>query len=151
MACGSNKEQSNENEKNYEIYYMSNNTTSIASETRSIENAETKEMILSCLQELANPPKNLSYKKVLSEDLMLDKQDIQILQNGQIILDFPKEYNNLEDLTEILSRAAIVKTLCQLQAVKEIEFYIEGNPLLDSEGMPVGFLSKDSFMEEIGE
>ena len=63
------------------------------------------------------------------------------------VLDFQINKSGLE---EILSRAAIVKTLCQVSGVDYVEFYVEDQPLMLS-GKAVGLMNSDSFIDSLNE
>ena len=66
-------------------------------------------------------------------------------------LRFSPDYSSTQSITEVLRRAAIVKTLCQLEKVSSVEFYIGTQPLLMSNGKPVGILTAEDFIDSTGE
>lgn len=70
---------------------------------------------------------------------------------GLLSLRYSADYNLSSTITEVLRRAAIVKTLCQLHKVTAVEFYIGTQPLLTSAGKPVGMLTAESFIDSTGE
>ena len=49
----------------------------------------------------------------------------------------------------MLSRAAIVKTLCQLDGIDKVEFFVEDQPLM-VEGESIGQMDESSFVEDLG-
>lgn len=77
--------------------------------------------------------------------------EYKIDENGLLTLRFAPDYNSSQSVTEVLRRAAIVKTLCQLDKVSAIEFYIGTQPLLTSNGKPVGMLTAEDFIDSTGE
>lgn len=58
------------------------------------------------------------------------------------------DYNILKGYEEILARAAIVKSLCQLESVESVDFKVNGNMLTDSNNNLVGRLNDASFVDE---
>jgi germination protein M len=64
---------------------------------------------------------------------------------------FVGAYDSLDIYTEILVRAAIVKTLLQVDKVKSVAFYVNNSPLLDSTGEAVGAMTADTFIEDFGQ
>lgn len=58
------------------------------------------------------------------------------------------DYNILKGYEEILARAAIVKSLCQLETVESVDFKVNGNMLTDSNNNLVGRLNDTSFVDE---
>ncbi len=72
------------------------------------------------------------------------------LKETQLSIHFSAAYNGKDVLDEILSRAAIVKTLCQVEGIDFVEFYVEDQPLMLS-GNAVGLMNEDSFLESLNE
>lgn len=58
------------------------------------------------------------------------------------------DYNLLQGHEEILARAAMVKSLCQLEKVDSVDFKVNGNMLTDSNNNLVGRLNDTSFVDE---
>ena len=52
---------------------------------------------------------------------------------------------------EILCRAALTKTMTQIEGIDYISIYVADQPLLDSYGNPVGVLSDSDFIEGISD
>ena len=53
-------------------------------------------------------------------------------------------------MLEILRRAAIVKTLCQIPEITGVQFYIAGQPLTGSNMEAVGVMYADDFIDNTG-
>lgn len=88
------------------------------------------------------------------KDLITDRNPIyeyKVDENGLLSLRFAADYSTVQSITEVLRRAAIVKTLCQLDNVTAVEFYIGTQPLLTSGGKPVGMLTAEDFIDSTGE
>ena len=77
-----------------------------------------------------------------------DIRDFQ-LKEKQLTIYFLSSYYNLDKIDEVLLRASIVKTLCQLDGVEYVEFYVEEEPLT-IDGENVGIMSKLSFLDSVG-
>ena len=69
----------------------------------------------------------------------------------QITVDFSKEYYDMSPTQEVLTRAAIVKTLLQIKKYPYVMFTVESEPLVNSSKNAVGSMSEDSFVENPGE
>lgn len=78
----------------------------------------------------------------------VDIRDFQIREK-QLSLYFSKAYKNLQGIQEVLQRAAIVKTLCQVAGVEYVEFFVEDTSLM-VDGETVGVMSSLSFLDSIG-
>ncbi len=51
----------------------------------------------------------------------------------------------------MLSRAAIVRTLCQVEGIRFVSFKIEGEPYANANGYLVGLMSQDQFVDNAGD
>ena len=103
---------------------------------------ETKVMAGELLKQLQSSGDDAKAKSPISENV--DILDFQI-QNRQLAIFFSAAYYERSGVEEILSRAAIVETLCQLEAIDYVEFYVEDQPLMIS-GNAVGLMSRDRFV-----
>jgi len=77
--------------------------------------------------------------------------EYKVDENGLLTLRFSADYNVASTVTEVLRRAAIVKTVCQLEDITAVEFYIASQPLLNFAGKPVGMLTEKDFIDSTGE
>lgn len=87
-------------------------------------------------------------EELLDKYKNVDIRDFQIKEK-QMSLYFSKAYKNLHGIEEVLQRAAIVKTLCQVEGVEYVEFFVEDTSLL-IDGELVGVMSSLSFLDSIG-
>ncbi len=87
-------------------------------------------------------------------DIILKKYDkVKVrdfeIREKQLTIHFSSSYSNVKGIDEVLLRAAIVKTLCQVEGVDYVEFYIEDTPL-ETDGNQVGVMNELSFLDSIG-
>lgn len=68
-------------------------------------------------------------------------------ENGAVILDFGKDYLDLGKYEEISVRAAIVKTLTQLEGVETVYFSVNGDVLTYSGNNSAGAMKAESFAD----
>ncbi|MBP5304223.1 MAG: GerMN domain-containing protein, partial [Lachnospiraceae bacterium] len=59
-------------------------------------------------------------------------------------------YQLITGIEEILRRTAIVKTLTQIDGVDYVAFTAGGQPLMDSAGLPIGFMESGDFIDNTG-
>ena len=85
---------------------------------------------------------------------MMDNNPIyeyKIDETGLLTLRLSADYTVTSSITEVLRRASLVKTLCQLEGIAAVEFYIGSQPMLTSAGKPVGMLTAKDFIDSTGE
>lgn len=135
-------------EKNrYEIHYVNQDGTAVLYseyETLSIEKEAVLEELLA---ELKRVPDKLEYQPPLAGGFTL--LDYEITE-GQLVLNFDENYKKQEMIMEILTRAAIVRTLMQVPDVQYVSFLVEGEPLTDASGTVVGVMNADTFIDNQG-
>ena len=99
------------------------------------------------LEELSRPSTDIKYKPAIPKDVKVDKIEL----NGQIItVYFGSEYNNISNIGEKLVRAAVVQSLVKINGISAVRFKVGDKDLLDSRGLPVGIMTEDDFVKNIG-
>lgn len=143
-GCGEKKEEVSD----YYIYYLDKDKTKNVAVGFEPKASDTEGMIKEMLEALTKNTDSPDYQKVLPEDVLINEWK---LENAQLYLFFSNDYGELDNITEVLCRAAIVRTLTQLEGVDCISFYVGDSPLIDSNGNPVGLMTAESFVENPGE
>ncbi|WP_130836973.1 GerMN domain-containing protein [Lachnoclostridium sp. Marseille-P6806] len=128
------------------IYYLSKNITSIVPVSYVPEDTSTEGMIDELLAQLSREQDQIEYVSPISGFSLLGRT----LLNGNLTLDFTAEYHGLDVIREILSRAAIVDTLAQVNGVRTVTFEVEGLPLADDRGELIGPMSAEHFVFNLG-
>lgn len=142
-GCG---EKTDKQLMSYQVFYINSDGSGLTGKTYQLKDA--KQDLVSVIKELIirlQTPQDESLKSPIDEGIQV--VDYQIKEN-QLSVYFSAGYNNKSGLDEILSRAAIVKTLCQIQEIEYVEFYVEDQPLMLS-GNAVGLMSQESFVDEL--
>ncbi len=73
------------------------------------------------------------------------------ISEGILSLHFSKTYKDLSNVSEVMLRAAVVKTMMQLSDVNAVEFFVENKPITDSTGKELGALNDETFLTSFGE
>lgn len=143
-ACG---EEQVDQTKIYSVYYVSNSETKIEMHEYYMEAEELETQVAELLTALATTPAKLEYKAPLGMGFQVQSVDINM---GKVHLDMTGGYNDMSVTTEVLVRAAIVRTLTQLSQINFVSITVDGNPLLDSLGNIVSTMNRDQFVENDG-
>ncbi len=146
VLSGCSKEESNE-ASIYPIYYVSNSETKVEAHDYEMKSHSEEEQLEELLKCLSTVPDKLEYKAPLS-------MGFQVLgmtrEDGTLRLDVDAAYLKLPATTEVLVRAAIVRTLTQLQDIRYVGITVEGEPLYDNIGQPVGWMGAEEFINNDG-
>lgn len=134
-------------EQNYLIYYVNHDNTGVLSSEYVAESMDMDNVLDELLLQLGTVPEKLEYQAPLASGFSLLDYD---LLDGQLLLNFDENYKKQEIITEILMRAAIVRTLMQVQGVQYISFLVNAQPLTDASGNVVGVMNNDTFIHNAG-
>lgn len=144
-ACGS-KEQP-ENGKVYNIYYVDNEETKNLTREYVTETEDTAALLKELLEQLTLVPAKFEYEAPLAGSFgMLG----YTLENGQLTMNYDEYYRDMDSVKEVLTRAAIVRTLTQIPGIDYVVFTVQGEMLTDSSGIAVGTMSSDLFIDNAG-
>jgi germination protein M len=64
---------------------------------------------------------------------------------------FSATYEEMDVTREVLARAAIVRTLLQIEEIDYVSFFVADVPLKDVKGRFVGAMGRDTFVENVGQ
>lgn len=133
----------------FKIYYVNSSETGIVSENYEIQSdkSDSKAVINELVTALETMPDRLQYEAPIAGDIKLLNYS---LKDKLLTLNFDRKYNELGRTIEILDRAAIVRTFCQLEDVEYVTFQVEGTPLTDHYGSVIGNMSADTFIYNVG-
>ena len=127
-ACG---QESAETENLYQVYYVSNSETKVEMHEHEMEAVTEEEKLKELIECLSTSPEKLEYKAPLAMGFQVLGTK---LEEGNFSIDVDAAYNELPPMTEVLVRAAVVRTLTQLPDVKLVMITVEGNQLTDKKG-----------------
>lgn len=145
FGCG---KESQKDGNTYLVYYLDGAGEKLISEyyTVDLEAKDTVSVATELIHALEKNGEGDRYTNPIEPDIEFD--ELQIDEN-QMSVFFTGAYNNKTGVVEVLSRAAIVKTLLQLDGIDKIEFFVEDQPLMVS-GESVGQMDESSFVEDLG-
>jgi len=96
------------------------------------------------LEEVKWPSGGSNQRSAMPENLyVLDYE----LTNRVLYLYFDGNYRNMDATTEVLCRAALAKTMTQVEGVEYISIYVDNQPLMDANGTPLGYVTGNDFIE----
>lgn len=131
----------------YKVYYVNTSEDKLVSEDYFAKEEDIDKLVSELLGKLANIPEGITLKKPIPDEVKI--KDIK-RKKDVLTIDFYESYKQLTGISEILRRACVVKTLCQIDGISKIEYTIENQPLMYSETNPVGAMSGDDFIDNTG-
>ena len=144
-ACGDRTQS--EGGKLYNIYYVNNEETKNIAGEYYTQTEDVEELLGELLEQLSLVPSKFEYEAPLAGGIGILGYT---LENGQLTINFDAKYREMNSVKEVLTRAAIVRTLTQIQGVDYVAFTVQGELLTDSSGIAIGTMSSDLFIDNAG-
>ena len=149
LICIGCKEEGQKQEAEFNIYYLDRNENHInAMPYEPVADKNQKEaLVQEVLEQLAVQTNAIDFQPVISGFSVKNC----LVRESQVTINFSEEYDDLVSTKEVLVRAAIVKTLTQIEGIELVAIQVNGKNLLDSLGNTVGVMSADTFIDNTGE
>ena len=142
-SCGNNAKDMGSS-----LYYVRSDKAGIAPVEYDFSSNDTEGMIKEALKALAEDNTDINMMNTIPAGVDIRHWE---LNDGNLSLYFVGDYESLDVYTEILVRAAIVKSLTQIKGVDAVSFYVNDSPLTDSNGDSIGQMTADTFIEDFGQ
>ncbi len=135
-------------EGEYQVYYMNMNRSKLVAEAYDSTGATGEDLVWELLKRLETAPRSAQLRQTIPTDLEI----LSVKVDGSYLsLDFGSAYKKMSVTDEVLVRAAIVRTLSQIEGFTMISFTVESEPLRTVNGVLVGGMNGESFVENPGE
>lgn len=140
VGCGGSEEQGTA----IDISYINKDETKLVKETHYLNGSDTREMIVEVLTLLCSVPDNKELRATLTSGINI----ITYSYDGeQVIVSLGEKYRELAKTTEVLTRAALVRSLTGIPDVNYVMLTVNGEPLTDVSGNAVGIMTSDMFVD----
>lgn len=133
-------------ENTISVYYINQAETKITAVSHSLESQDRDGQLREAVDALKENPVELSLRTPVN-GYEINGWD---LQESLLVLDVSEEYKKIQPTTEVLIRAAIVRTLTQVEGVDHVAMTVKGEALTDSAGTPVGPMTAELFIDNEG-
>ena len=142
-GCG--KEEITEGET--VVYHLNKDGTSIVPVAYEITGDSPEVRVEEFLAKLEEVPESVDLRRTIPENVKISSYT---LDRKQLYVDFNAEYLKLDKATEVLVRAAIVKTMVQIEEVSFVGIRVMGDALKDSKGSSIGLMNENTFLDNMG-
>ncbi|MGN0432086.1 MAG: GerMN domain-containing protein [Lachnospiraceae bacterium] len=148
FLAGCNASEPVGNEGTPVIFYINNAETRVERQAYEMRAVDTAGQIEELIDQLGAIPEKLEYKAPLQMGFTL----LSYRVDGETLyLDVSEEYRGLKATTEVLIRAALVRTFTQVSGIRYVSITVAGEPLLDTLGNTVGLMTSDQFIDNAGD
>lgn len=146
MAAGCGEKEQGVQEGTISVYYINKAETRITPVAHVLEAQDAAGQVEEAVNFLMENPVELSLRTAVNGYSIKGWE----LQESLLVLDVSGEYRNITPTTEVLVRAAIVRTMTQIPGVEHVAMTVEGEALTDALGAPVGPMAADLFIDNAG-
>lgn len=146
-GCGRKEAVVPENAISYDLYFLNNEETKVFSREIYVEEGDTASQLSALIEAMRTKREDVNERAPLDYDFSVLNVS---LDGEQIIMNLDEKYLQMKPTTAVLIRAAVVRTLTQVEGVTCVSFQIAGAPLTDSMGNPLGGLTPDMFVDNAG-
>lgn len=148
FGCGREPVQESTEPGTYQIYYLNASQTKLVPREYHTATTDTDLLVEELIEQIKSVPPNLDCQPAFTDKVgyQSSKRDNMVLY-----LYFDNNYTSMKSAREIMCRAALAKTLTQIEGVDFINIYSGDQPLLDLSGNPVGMMAATDFIDNISD
>lgn len=137
-----------EGEQAYQVYYLNSAMTRLVPQEYRTKTTDADALVDELMEDLLHVPADLDSQPAVSDKV--EYQGFRRMDNV-LYLFFDSNYTSMQAEREILCRAALVKTLTQVEGVEYVTIYTGEQPLLGTTGAPVGVMAARDFVDSISD
>lgn len=132
-----------EDSKIVKVYYLDIKKSTLITKEYELTANDTNGYVVELINVLSKDTNSPEYLKPIPAAVSL--KDFYV-RGGLLVLNFSKQYEEIDPIEEILVRAAIANTMLQIPGVEKVSFQVAGQPLVDSAGNVVSAMTKETFL-----
>ena len=146
FLAGCQKRDENESKHRYSIYYLNREETKIAEFAYYTSTEEPIKVLGELLAVLGQTPQNVNYNETIRNFLVTAYS----INEDVVQITVDENYRDMSATTEVLTRAALVRTLTQISGVNYVNMKIGESDLTDSLGGIIGSMTAGQFVDNAG-
>ena len=148
-GCAKEKQSSTEikaGKDEYILYFVSIDSTQLVPKAEKFDKTlSVNSNVQKMFELLFGAADSIEYKNVLPDSVKF--QGYVLHDNGLVTIDLSEAYYDAARSSQLLCRAAIVKTVTQLDGIEMVEFTVSSQPMLEGE-TAIGVLTSDDFVDD---
>ena len=133
-------------EDSVRVFYLNTDKTGLVSRQRVLQAESIYAKAEELLDALASAPADEGVTAPISG---FERRDFSIDKNT-VSIDFTVDYRKMDNITEKLTRAAIVNTMCELEEIRRVTIRINGALIVDENGSKSENMTADQFIYNAG-
>jgi germination protein M len=126
-----------------EVYFFNPRTHQLEAERRTVPESSPEAMTGYIIQMLQEHPRNGNLRRAIPDELYWERWS---LEGTTLEISFPPQYREIPPVEEVLFRASLVWTATELPFVDSVRVLVEGEPLLNAQGEPLGLENRHNVL-----
>ncbi len=126
----------------YNIFYLDSDGITLVEEKYESTTNNVNKLAKEMLDKMYSPEEK-EHLTVFKKNLTVDRISID---EKVIYVYMSESYYDMNDVEEVLVRSALVKTLCQIEGIEYVSFYINEQPFVNDSGNVVGLMSSSDYI-----
>ena len=139
-ACSNGKQSIKED---YVLYYVDPSKRELVGRGMNTKHSDAEGIVKEFYEALKTAPDE-NTASIVPANVILNMYTIE---KNVLYMDFSDNYMDMQNIEEALFRAAVVKTMVQINGIDYVSFYINGQPLTNSNGNDVGYMNNLTFID----
>ena len=131
----------------YKIYYVNQDVTALVEAAYQGEMEDAKKAVPDMLKALRTNKDDIEEQPAIPEGVAIEDYSIG---DEKLELYFNSAYQEMDVVRETLCRAALVRSLTQIDGVILVAFYVDGQPLTNKDGREYGYMQAEDFVANTG-
>ncbi len=129
------------------VYYRELSESGIVSQLYKPSSTDQEAVITELWTKLSKSNSEEERLSLIPSDLKLVRFSVE---NSSLELYFDSSYQYMDTVSELLFRAGIVKTFCQVEGIESVAFFVDEKPLTNSSYAPLGVQTSADYVDIIG-
>jgi germination protein M len=127
----------------YNIYYINKDYTGLTTKGYSNKSTDTNDLVDKLLKQMYTSKSDADYNISKPDNIKIVKYEVK---DKTAHVYFDSNYSDMDNISELMCRAALVLTLTQIPGIDYVTIYVNDQTLLNSDDNPVGSMKSDDFV-----
>ena len=125
-----------------EIYYLNKSDLSLQEQAYTPKADDREGIVNELINKLSTQPKEMTLRAPVNGFSLISAE----MTGKIVVLNFSKEYYDMSVIDEVMTRTAIINTLCSFAEADGVRFQVEGKAFKDADGEKPGIMTPEQFI-----
>lgn len=147
LACGCRDKKADIQNAEYTIFHINAEGSGLVESVYTGSMKEPEKAVDQMLSALKKPDESIEEQPAIPKKVKVERFH---LEDEKLEVFFNAEYGKMDTVQEVLTRAALVRSLTQIPSVSLVAFFVDGVPLTNKDGVELGYMQSEDFVQNTG-